>query len=81
MNVTRREIIPLTCSQSNHMKEQFANMKDAKHAKGIRAGFDLELTCGMLSRALFVNSCSTEVDMIVRVPTHIIHKRKNVSAW
>ena len=49
-------------------------MKDAKHAKGIRAGFDLELTCGMLSRALFVNSCSTEVDMIVRVPTHIIHE-------
>uniref|UniRef100_A0ACD6AR54 Uncharacterized protein n=1 Tax=Avena sativa TaxID=4498 RepID=A0ACD6AR54_AVESA len=57
------------------MKEQFANMKDAKHAKGIRAGFDLELTCGMLSRALFVNSCSTEVDMIVRfIPYSFIEK-------
>ena len=79
--MSQGEIIPSTCLQSNHRKEQFANMKDAKHAKGIRAGFDLELTCGMLSRALFVNSCSTEVDMIVRVPTHIIHKRKNVCAW
>src|SRR3954462_8527749 len=76
-----REIITLKCLQANHRKEQFANMKDAKHAKGIRAGFDLELTCGMLSRAPFVNSCSTEVDIIVRVPTHMIHKRKNVCAW
>src|SRR4051812_34509787 len=75
------EIIPSTCLQSNHKKEQFANMKDAKHAKCIRVGFVLELTCGMLSRDLFVNSCSTEVDILVRVPTHIIHKRKNVCAW
>src|SRR4051812_9335905 len=79
--MSQGEIIPSTCLQANHRKEQFFNMKDAKHAKGIKAGFNFELTCGMLSRALFVNSCSIEVDILMRVPTHIIHKRNNMCAW
>jgi hypothetical protein len=56
-------------------------MFDAKHGKGITAGFDLELTYMMLSRALFVNSCLIEVDIVLVVPTHTIDKTKNVCAW
>jgi hypothetical protein len=57
------------------------NMFYTKHVKVIRVGFDVELTCIMLSRALFVNSCSIEVDFVVRLPTHIIDKAKNMCAW
>ena len=74
-------LILSTCLQENHRKEQLFNMFDAKHGKGIRAGFDLELTIIMLSRALFVNSCSIEVDIVVRVPIHTIDKANNVCAW
>ena len=73
-------LILSTCLQENHRKEQLFNMFDAKHGQGIRAGFDLELTSIMLSRALFVNSCSIEDDMCLRVPTHIIDTRENVCA-
>jgi hypothetical protein len=51
------------------------------YVRGIRSGFDLELTCMMLSRALFVNSCSIEVDVVVLVPTHTIDNKNNVCAW
>ena len=47
--------ITSSCLQENHKKEKLFGMFNAKHGKGIRAGFDLELTCIMLSRALFVN--------------------------
>ena len=74
-------LIVSTCLQRNHNKEQLFNMFDAKHGKGIRAGFDLELASIMLSRALFVNSCSIEVDIVVHVPTHTMDKAKNECAW
>ena len=74
-------LILSTCLQESHRKEQWFNMFDAKHGKGIRAGFDLEVTSIMLTRALFVNSCSIEVDIVVRVPTHTIDKANNVCAW
>jgi hypothetical protein len=70
-----------TCLQRNLMEEKLFNKFDAKHEKGIRAGFDLELTSNMLSRALFVNSCSIEVDIVIRVPTHMLDKANNVCAW
>ena len=65
----------------NHRKEKVFIMFNAKHEKGIRAGFDLELTWAMLSRALLVNSCSIEVDILTWIPTHKTNKRKNVCAW
>jgi hypothetical protein len=46
-------------------------MFDAKRVKGIRVMIDLELTCIMLSRALFINSCSIDVDIELCVPTHM----------
>jgi hypothetical protein len=52
------------------MEEKIFNMFDAKHVKGKRVEFEFELTSIMLSRALFANSCSIEVVIIVRVPTH-----------
>jgi hypothetical protein len=52
------------------MKEKFFNMFDAKHVRGMRVGFELELTSMMLSRALFVNSCSIEVEVVIRIHTH-----------
>ena len=70
-----------SCVQTKYWKEQVFIIFDAKHGKGIRAGFDLELTSIMLSRALFVNSCSIEVDIVLRVPTHTIDKANNVCAW
>jgi hypothetical protein len=57
------------------------NTFDAKHVRGIRAGFDLELTCMMLSRALFVNSCSIKVDIVARIPTHTKDNKNNLCAW
>ena len=63
------------------MKEKFFNMFDAKHAKGMRAEFGLVLTYMMLSRARFVNSCSPEVDILMRVPTHTKDQTKNVCVW
>jgi hypothetical protein len=60
----------LTCLQRNHMEEKFFNMFDAKHVKGKRVEFEIELTSIMLSRAIFTNSCSIKVDVIVHVPTH-----------
>jgi hypothetical protein len=56
-------------------------MFDAKHGKGITAGFDLELTYMILCRALFVNSCLIEVDIVLGVPTHTIYKTKNMCTW
>ena len=41
--------ITSSCLQKNHKKEKLFGMFNAKHGKGIRAGFDLELTCLMLS--------------------------------
>ena len=77
----KESLILSTCLQENHKKEQLFHMFGAKHGKGIRAGFDLELTSIMLSRALFVNSCSIEVDIVVRVPTHMLAKENKVCAW
>ena len=57
-NTNHGKQILSTCLQTNQRKEKLVDMFDAKHGKGIRAGSDLELTCMMLSRALFVNSCS-----------------------
>jgi hypothetical protein len=58
------------------MEEQVLNMFDAKHVKGKRVEFEFEL-----SRALFANSCSIDVDVIVRVPTHTKDSKNNVCAW
>jgi hypothetical protein len=45
------------------MEEQVLNMFDAKHVKGKQVEFEFELTSIMLSRALFANSCSINVDV------------------
>jgi hypothetical protein len=63
------------------MEEEVLNMFDAWHVKGMRAEFEFELTSIMLSRALLANSCSIEVDVIVRVPTHTKDSKNNVCAW
>jgi hypothetical protein len=63
------------------MGEKVFNMFDAKHVKGIRAGFKFELTSIMLSRAPFANSCSIEVDVVFRVPTHTKDSKNNICAW
>jgi hypothetical protein len=67
--------------QRNHMEEQVLNMFDAKHVKGKRVEFEFELTSIMLSRALFANACSIDVDVIVRVPTYTKDSKNNVCAW
>jgi hypothetical protein len=63
------------------MEEKVFNMLDAKHVKGKRVEFEFELTSMMLSRALFANSCSIEVDVVFRVPTHTKDSKNNVCAW
>jgi hypothetical protein len=63
------------------MEEQVLNMFDAYHVKGMRVDFKFELTSIMLSRALFANSCSIEVDIIFRIPTHIKESKNNICAW
>jgi hypothetical protein len=63
------------------MEEKVVNMLDAKHVKGKWVEFEFELTSNMLSRALFANSCSIEVDIIVRVPTHTKDSKNNMCAW
>jgi hypothetical protein len=63
------------------MEEKFFNILDAKHVKGIQVGFELELTSIMLSRALLVNSCSIEVDIVFHIPTHTKDNKNNVCAW
>jgi hypothetical protein len=63
------------------MEEKVVNMLDAKHVKGKQVEFEFEITSNMLSRALFANSCSIEVDVIVRVPTHTKDSKNNVCAW
>jgi hypothetical protein len=63
------------------MEEKVVKMFDAKHVKGKRLEFEFELTSIMLSRALFANSCSIEVDDFVRVPTHTKDSKNNVCAW
>jgi hypothetical protein len=63
------------------MEWKFFNMFDAKHVKGVRVGFEFELTSIMLSRALFANSCSIEVDVVVRIPIHTKDSKNNVCAW
>jgi hypothetical protein len=63
------------------MEENFFNMFDAKHVKGKRVEFEIGLTSIMLLRALFANSCSIEVDVIVRIPTHTKDSKNNVCAW
>jgi hypothetical protein len=62
------------------MEEKVVNMLDAKHVKGMRAEFEFELTSIMLSTALFANSCSIEVDVVFRVPTHTKDSKNNVCA-
>jgi hypothetical protein len=44
------------------MEAKVVNMFDAKRVKGKRLEFKFELTSIMLSRALFANSFSIEVD-------------------
>jgi hypothetical protein len=56
-------------------------MLDAKHVKGKRVEFEFELISNMLSRALFANSCSIEVDVVFRVPTHTKDSKNNMCAW
>jgi hypothetical protein len=56
-------------------------MFDAKHVKGKRVEFEFELTSIMLSRALFANLCSIEVDVVFRIPTHTKDSKNNVCAW
>jgi hypothetical protein len=63
------------------MEEKMFNMLDAKHVNGKRVKFEFELTSIMLSRALFANSCSIEVDVIVHVPTHTKDSKNNMCAW
>jgi hypothetical protein len=63
------------------MEEKVVNMLDAKHVKGKRVEFEFELTSMMLSRALFANSCSIDVDVVFRVPTHTKDSKNNVCAW
>jgi hypothetical protein len=63
------------------MEEKFFDMFDAKHVKGKQVEFDIGLTSNMLLRALFTNSCSIEVDVIVRVATHTKDSKNNVCAW
>jgi hypothetical protein len=63
------------------MEEKVFNMFDAKHVEGKRVEFEIGLTSITLSRALFTNSCSIEVDIIVRIPTHTKDSKNNVCAW
>jgi hypothetical protein len=70
-----------TCLQRNHIEEKVFNMFDAKHVKGMQVEFEFELTSIMLSRALFANSCSIEVDVAVRLPTHTKDSKNNMCAW
>jgi hypothetical protein len=63
------------------MEEKVFNMFDAKHVKAKRVEFEIGLTSIMLSRTLFANSCSIEVDVIIRVPTHTKDSKNNVCAW
>jgi hypothetical protein len=70
-----------TFLQRNHMEEKVVNMLYAKLVKGKRVEFDFELTSIMLSRALFANSCSIEVDGFIRVSTHTKDSKNNVCAW
>ena len=65
-----------TCLQTNHKKEQLVQMFDAKHEKGIRAGFDPPYNFIMLSIARLVNSCSMEVDIGMREPKLTKFQRK-----
>jgi hypothetical protein len=63
------------------MEEKVFNILGAKHVKGKGVEFEFELTSIMLSRALFANSCSIEVDVVIRVPTHTKDSQNNVCAW
>jgi hypothetical protein len=63
------------------MEEKVLNMFDAYHVKDMRVEFEFELTSIMLSRALFSNSCSIEVDVVFRIPTHTKDSKNNVCAW
>jgi hypothetical protein len=63
------------------MEEKFFNMSDANHVKGKRVEFEFELTSIMLSRALFANSCSIEVNGFVHIPTYTKDSKNNVCAW
>jgi hypothetical protein len=63
------------------MEEKVFNMFDAKHVKGKRVEFEFEITSIMLSRAIFSNSCSIEIDGFVHVSTHTKDSKKNVCAW
>jgi hypothetical protein len=63
------------------MEEKVFNMLDAKHVKGKRVEFEFELTSIMLSRSLFANSWSIDIDVIIRVPTHTKDSENNVCAW
>jgi hypothetical protein len=63
------------------MEEKIFNMFDTKNVEGIRVGFEFELTGIMLSRALFANSYSVEVHVVVRIPTHTKYSKNSVCAW
>jgi hypothetical protein len=63
------------------MEEKVFNMFDTKYVKGKRVEFEFELTSIVLSRSLFANSCSIEVDVVVLVPTHTKDIKTNMCAW
>ena len=71
----------VTCLHSNQRKEQLFNLFDATHGKGNRCGKEPQLSWKMLSRALFVNSCSIEVDMMKREPLHTKFHKNKLCAW
>ena len=71
----------LTCLHANQRKEQLFNLFDATHGKGNRGKKEPQLSWTMLSRALFVNSCSIEFDIMKREPLHTKFHKKKLCAW
>ena len=79
--MSQRKTKALTCLHANQRKEQLFNLFDAKHGKGNRGGKEPQLSWKILSRALFVNSCSIEVDIMIREPLHTKFHKKKLCAW
>ena len=79
--MSQRKTKTLTCLHANQRKEQLFNLFDARHGKANRGGMEPQLSWKMLSRALLVNSCSIEVDMMKREPLHTKFHKKKLCAW
>src|SRR5680860_498969 len=79
--MSQRKTKALTCLHANQRKEQLYNLFDAKHGKANRGWSEPQLSWKMLSRALFVNSCSIEVDIMKREPLHTKFHKKKLCAW